>query len=143
MNIKAIVIGSFVTIIILLGGQLAYILLASYVGSAATDNVLVGEFKELIWFYLSLAAYSVCFFIGGLFTSLLTEERKIFHGSMVGFIVAGGSVLLSADLSDLNYKAVILVTIGLCFAAWGGKAGLTFETKNQDMLKTELKEPAL
>lgn len=127
MNIKAIVIGFILTTVIFLSGQVAYVLLASYVGTAATDNALVGEYKEVIWFYLSMAVYAVCFLLGGLLTSLLTDVKKIVHAGLVGFLVAGGSVLASADLSDLNYKAFILVAVGLCFAAWGGKIGLAPE----------------
>jgi hypothetical protein len=124
MNIKAIIIGFFLTTVFFLSGQLAYVLLASYVGTAATDNGLVGEYKEVIWFYLSMAVYAVCFLLGGLVTSLLTKAKKIIHAGLVGFLVSAGSVLVAADLHDLNYRAFILVAVGLCFSAWGGKIGL-------------------
>ena len=123
MRIKAIIIGFILTTVIFLSGQLAYVLLASYVGTVSAGYGVIGEYKELIWFYLSMAVYAVCFLLGGLFTSLLTEKKKIIHAGLVGFLVSCGSVLVSADLSDLNYKALILVAVGLCFAAWGGKIG--------------------
>ena len=123
MRIKAIIIGFILTTVIFLSGQLAYVLLASFVGTAATGHGLISEYKELIWFYLSMAVYAVCFLLGGLFTSLLTDEKKALHAGLVGFLVSCGSVLVSAGLNDLNYKALILVAVGLCFAAWGGKIG--------------------
>jgi len=123
MSIKAIIIGFIITTVIFLSGQLAYILLASYVGTAAMDQGLIGEYKELLWFCLSMATYAICFVLGGLFTSLLTDDKKVVHAGLVGLLVASGSVLISADLSDLNYKAIILLAVGLCFAAWGGKIG--------------------
>lgn len=123
MSSKAILIGFILTTVIFLSGQLAYVLLASFVGTAATEHGLIGEYKELIWFYLSMAVYAVCFLLGGLFTSLLTDKKKVFHAGLVGFLVSCGSVFASANLSDLNYKALILVAVGLCFAAWGGKIG--------------------
>jgi hypothetical protein len=127
MSLKALILGCVITTIIFLSGQLVYILLASYIGSASVNYELIGEYKELLWFCFSMGTYAICFVLGGLFTSLLTDEKKIIHAGLVGFLVAGGSILISADLADLNYKAIILLAVGLCFAAWGGKIG--FEPK--------------
>ena len=123
MSIKAIIIGFILTTVIFLSGQLAYVLLASYVGTSAAGSGLIGEYKELIWFYLSMAVYGICFLLGGLFTSLLTNKKKVIHAGFVGFLVACSSILISEDFSDLNYKALILVAVGFCFSAWGGKIG--------------------
>jgi len=123
MSIKALFIGTILTIVILLSGQLAYILLASYIGTASTEYTFFKEYKDLLWFCLSAGTYAVCFILGGLFTSILTDQKKIIHAAIVGFIVATLSLLGNGDLTLLSYKAVIIVIAGLGFSALGGKIG--------------------
>ncbi len=123
MSIKALFIGTILTIVILLTGQLAYILLASYIGTASTDYTFFKEYKEPLWFCLSAGTYAICFICGGLFTSILTDKRKITHAAIVGFTVAALSLLGAGDSTLLNYKAIIIVIAGLAFSALGGKIG--------------------
>jgi len=77
MSIKTLFIGTILTIVILLTGQLAYILLASYIGTASSENTFFNEYKDLLWFCLSAGTYAICFILGGFFTSILTDQRKI------------------------------------------------------------------
>lgn len=123
MSFKAIIIGIIITTVFFLSGQLAYVLLASYIGSAATDYSLINDNKELMWFVLSMTTYAICFTLGGVFTTLLTDSKKILHAAIVGLLVAGMFMLSAGDLSMLNFKAIILVAVGLVFATIGGVIG--------------------
>ena len=124
MSIKALIIGIIVTIIICLCGQLAYILLAAYIGNASAEYVLIHDNKQLLWLCLSLGSYAICFLLGGIFTSLLTEKKKVIHAGVVGFVVSLGSVLSAGDFSSLNYKMVIMAVVGFSFSALGGFIGV-------------------
>jgi len=135
MSIKALFLGSIISLIILLSGQLAYILLASYVGTASFESDFFREYKELLWFCLSMGTYAICFVLGGLFTSILTDKKKVMHAALVGFMIAMASVLTTGDWSALNYKALILVFIGLGFSALGGFIGTDSEPEAEPVLK--------
>ena len=123
MNIKALVFGSIITTIILLSGQLAYVLLASYMSLAALDVLFLKEHIQLLWYVMSMLTYGICFAAGGFFTALISEDKKLKTASLVGFLVALISVLTTDDLNDLNYKAVIFMLVGLGCAALGGRWG--------------------
>ncbi len=120
MSIKAIIAGIIFTIIILICGQLAYVLLASYIGTATSDYAFIKENVNALWFSLSALTFAICFILGGGVTAILTEHKKLIHAAIVGFVVSISSVLLTANLSDVGYKAAILVILGMVFAALGG-----------------------
>lgn len=123
MDIKAFILGSIVSSIILLSGQLAYVLLASYMSLAALDVAFLKQHIQFLWYTMSLVTYGICFAVGGFFTALIAQDKKLKTAALVGFIVALVSVLTTDDLNDLNYKAVLFVFIGLACAALGGHWG--------------------
>jgi len=122
MCIRAIIFGIITTITLLLSSQLAFVLLASYISSAATEHAFINANKELLWFTLGAGTYCISFALGGMATALLADKNKIKHAAIVGFLVAAASILTTGDLSILNYKAVLLLIAGLAFAALGGMA---------------------
>jgi len=123
MSIKAIILGTLLSIVIFLSGQLVYILLAAFIGSSANEYTAMNEYKTLLWFCLSAATFAISFILGGLFTSILTDKKKVLHAAIVGFLVAAISILSAGDLSALNYKALIMLVAGLGFSALGGRLG--------------------
>ena len=132
MNLKALILGSIITTIILLTGQLAYVLLASYVSLAALDVSFLKEHIQLLWYVMSLFTYGICFAAGGFFTALIATSNKLSTAAFVGFLVALISVLTTDDLNDLNYKAVIFVLVGLGCAALGGRWGSDDVEENEN-----------
>jgi len=123
MSIKAIVLGTLVSIVIFLSGQLVYILLAAFIGSSANEYATISEYKALLWFCLSAVTFAISFIFGGFITSMLTDKKKVLHAAIVGFLVAAISILSAGDLSALNYKALIMLIAGLGFSALGGRLG--------------------
>lgn len=123
ISLKAITLGLIITIVILLCGQLAYVLIASYVGTAATDIQVVNEHKESLWFSLSMLTYAFCFYLGGAFTAAFTTQKPMLNAAIVGGGVALISVLASGQWSDLNYRAGILILLGFVFSTLGAKPG--------------------
>lgn len=120
MSIRAIILGTILTIVILLSAQLAYVLLASFIGSAASDSTLIGEHKDQMWFVLSIAAYALSFLLGGMLTASLCKDYPVRHAAFVGFFVAVLSMVGLGDLEALNIRAFIMVFFGLVFAMLGG-----------------------
>lgn len=118
MDLKVFLLGSIVSTIILLSGQLA-----SYVSLAALDITFLKQHVQLLWYSMSLLTYGLCFMAGGFFTALIAQDKKIMSAAVVGFTVALVSVLTTDDLNDLNYKAVIFVLVGLVCSALGGRWG--------------------
>jgi hypothetical protein len=120
MSIRAIIFGTIVTIVILLSAQLAYVLLASFIGGAAFGSSLIGEHKELMWFVLSIASYALSFLLGGMLTACLCESYPVRHAVFVGFVVGLLSMAGLGDLEALNIRALIMVFVGALFAMLGG-----------------------
>ena len=123
MDIKGFILGAIVSTVVLLSGQLAYVLLASYVSLAALDVAFLKEHIQLLWYSMSLLTYGLCFAVGGFFTAIISEQKKIHTAAMVGFMVALVSVLTTDDLNDLNFKAIVFVLVGLGCSALGGHWG--------------------
>ena len=121
ISFKAIFLGTFITVVILLSGQLAYVLIASYVGTAATDIQVVNEHKDALWFGLSMLTYSICFYLGGAFTAAFASQKPVLNAALVGGGVAFISVITSGELSDINYRAGILIVLGLIFSSLGAR----------------------
>lgn len=121
MNAKAFIVGTIITISLVIGSQLVFVLVASYLSIASENNAFIQENKELMWFILGAGAYSLSLFIGGMITSALTDKNKIIHAGLVGLLVAVLSILTSGDLSELNYKAIIMIAAGLACGAFGGR----------------------
>ncbi|KZY30910.1 hypothetical protein A3752_00150 [Oleiphilus sp. HI0081] len=123
MRFRSLILGSIATIVILLSAQLAYVLIASYIGQAASNSTLIGEHKDLMWFFLSICSYALSFFLGGFITSLTESGAPVLNAVTVGFIVAMLSMLSVGDLSVLNTRALIMVFFGVAFAFLGGVWG--------------------
>ena len=73
MNVKAFLLGSIVSTVVLLSGQLAYVLLASYMSLAALDVAFLKAHIQTLWYSMSLLTYGVCFAIGGFATAIIAE----------------------------------------------------------------------
>ena len=119
MNAKALILGSIVSVSLVIGSQLVFVLIASYIGIAAGDNVFIKENKELMWFVIGISAYAISLLFGGMITAALADKQKIVTAALVGLTVALLSVLTSGDLSELNYKAIVMVVAGTAFSAMG------------------------
>ena len=132
MDLKAFIYSSVISAIVLLSGQLAYVLLASYVSLAALDVAFLKTHIQTLWYSMSLLTYGICFAIGGFATALIAQNKKLATAAWVGFIVALVSVLTTDDLNDLNFKAVLFVFVGLACSALGGYWGSDDETEEQE-----------
>ena len=122
-DFKAIFLGVFVTTVVLLSSQLAYVLIASYVGEAANQLTWVNQYKDTFWFALSAVAFAASFFIGGVVVSLSTQKNDlkmvVTNALIVALIVNSISVFTAAEVSLLNVKAIVLSLINLLSAAYG------------------------
>lgn len=123
LDYKAILVGVFVTIVVLLSSQLAYVLIASYVGDAANQISWINHYKDTFWFVLSALAFAISFFIGGIVVSLASKNNHakpvILNALIVALIVNMLSVFTAADASLLNSKAVILTVLNILSAGYG------------------------
>ncbi len=119
LDTKAIVVGSMATVFVLLSTQLAYVLLASYVGGSANDYAWVNEIKDLLWFLLSAASFCVSFFIGGVVTAILSRKQACADALAVAISVSALSVLSAGDIHLLNLKTLALTTLCIVCAWYG------------------------
>ncbi len=119
MNAKVILIGTGVSVGLIIGSQLAFVLLASYV--AMSDVVWLKANKESVWVIIGTAVYALSLLFGGVITATLAEHRRVLHAAIAGSCAALLSVLTAGDLSALCEKAILVVLLGIGAAALGGK----------------------
>ncbi|WP_250655087.1 hypothetical protein [Alkalimarinus coralli] len=117
---KALIIGLVVTILVGLFGQAIYVLLASYIGMAASDYVFFSTYKQEIWFIFAMLVYCLTMAFGGLLTGTIANQKQAWHAAAVGFLAGVASVTSSAENSSITLMAVVMVVLGAFFAFLGG-----------------------
>ncbi|UZE96902.1 hypothetical protein [Alkalimarinus alittae] len=117
---KALIVGLIVTILVGLFGQALYVLLASYIGMAASDYVFFSTYKQEIWFVFAVLVYCLTMAFGGLLTGTMASHYKVTHASVVGFLAGIASIMSSAERGDITFMAVVMVFLGCLFACFGG-----------------------
>lgn len=120
-NFKAVIIGLVVTLLIGLCGQVAFVLLASYVGMAAEDVAWIQQYKQQFWFALGMLAYCLSLILGGMVTAFISDKSAIANATLAGGLAAVVSVLTSGDTSELTLMALLLVGLGILFGGLGGR----------------------
>lgn len=118
---KALLIGLVVTILVGLFGQAIYVLIASYIGMAASDYAFFSTYKQEIWFIFAIAVYCLTMTFGGLLTATIAREYKVTHALVVGLGAGIASILSSAERGDITFMAVVMVFLGGLFASLGGR----------------------
>ncbi len=117
---KALIVGLIVTILVGLFGQAIYVLLASYIGMAASDYVFFSTYKQEIWFVFAILVYCLTMTFGGLLTGTIANQFKVSHAAVVGFIASVTSVVSSAESGHITFMAVVIVVLGTFFSSLGG-----------------------
>lgn len=120
ISFKALIIGLIVTILVGLFGQAIYVLVASYIGMAASDYAFFSAYKQEIWFVFAILVYCLTMAFGGLLTGTIAIQYKVSHATLVGFLAGVASVTSSAESGDVTFMAVVMVLLGGGFAALGG-----------------------
>ncbi len=124
---KALIIGLIVTIIVGLFGQALYVLLASYIGMAASDYGFVSDYKQEIWFTFAILVFCVTMAFGGLLTGAIAEKKVIAHAFVVGFLASLASIVSSATSGDLTFMGGVMIILGTLFASLGGLMAKRFD----------------
>lgn len=117
---KALIIGLVVTILVGLFGQAIYVLIASYIGMAASDYAFFAAYKQEIWFVFAILVYCLTMSFGGLLTGTIATQFKVAHAASVGLLTGIASVISSAENSHITFMAVVMVVLGVIFASIGG-----------------------
>ena len=117
---KALIIGLIVTVLVGLFAQAIYVLLASYIGMAASDYGFVSNYKQELWFIFAILVFCLSMSFGGIVTATIAEHKLVYHAAAVGFMASLASVLSSATSGGLTLMAGVMVVLGVVFAALGG-----------------------
>lgn len=117
---KALIIGLIVTILVGLFGQAIYVLLASYIGMAASDYTFFSTYKQEIWFIFAILVYCLTMAFGGLLTGTIAIQFKVSHAAVVGLLASIASVVSSAESGNITVMAVVIIVLGTLFASIGG-----------------------
>lgn len=117
---KALIVGLVVTILVGLFSQAIYVLLASYIGMAASDNTFVSTYKQEIWFVFAILVYCLAMAFGGLITSTIANHKLVLHAAIVGLLASLASVVWSTTSGDLTWMSIVIVVMGTLSAALGG-----------------------
>lgn len=117
---KALIIGLIVTILVGLFGQAIYVLLASYIGMAASDYTFFSTYKQEIWFIFAILVYCLTMAFGGLLTGTIATQFKVSHAAAVGFFASIASVVSSAESGHITFMAVVIIVLGTLFSSIGG-----------------------
>jgi hypothetical protein len=120
ISLKALVIGLIVTVLVGLFGQAIYVLLASYIGMAASDYGFVSNYKQEIWFVFAILVFCLSMSFGGMVTATIANHKLVQHAAVVGFMASLASILSSTASGDLTLMAGIMIVLGTVFAALGG-----------------------
>lgn len=117
---KALIIGLVVTILVGLFGQAIYVLLASYIGMAASDYAFFSAYKQELWFVFAILVYCLTMAFGGLLTGTIAIQYKVSHAAAVGLLASIASVVSSAESGDVTFMAVVIIVLGTVFSSLGG-----------------------
>ena len=121
MQLKAFIFGTIITLALIIGCQLVFVLLASSV--AMSDVLWIKEHKKMIWELMGYLVFAFSLFLGGVLTSLLAHRKHAHNAALAGGLATLLSVLTAGDLAALNYKAALAVLAGVGLAALGGFVG--------------------
>lgn len=117
---KALIIGLIVTILVGLFAQAIYVLVASYIGMAASDYGFVSSYKQEIWFIFAILVFCLSMSFGGVVTATIASHKLVHHAAVVGFMASLTSILTSSASGDLTLMAGVMIVLGTVFAALGG-----------------------
>lgn len=119
-SFKALIVGLIVTILVGLFAQAIYVLLASYIGMAASDYGFVSNYKQELWFIFAILVFCLSMFFGGVVTATIADHKLVYHAAAVGCMASLASILSSATSGGLTLMAGVMVVLGTVFAALGG-----------------------
>ena len=117
---KALIVGLVVTVLVGLFAQAIYVLLASYIGMAASDYGLVSNYKQELWFVFAILVFCLSMSFGGMLTAIIANHKLVYHAAAVGFMASLASILSSTASGDLTLMAGVMIVLGTVFAALGG-----------------------
>ncbi len=120
VSFKALIVGLIVTILVGLFAQAIYVLLASYIGMAASDYGFVSNYKQELWFIFAILVFCLSMFFGGVVTATIADHKLVYHAAAVGCMASLASILSSATSGGLTLMAGVMVVLGTVFAALGG-----------------------
>ncbi|MES9904945.1 MAG: hypothetical protein ABW168_20000 [Sedimenticola sp.] len=121
-NWKAIIAGVIFTTILVLVSQLAFVLIAAFIGGAKNDFAFLAEHKEVLWRLLALLFFCISMTLGGMATAFLSQINRVRNALIVGALVSLLSLLTIVGKGELTLTSTLLIGLGIAFAAAGGGA---------------------
>jgi len=120
VSLKALIVGLVVTVLVGLFAQAIYVLLASYIGMAASDYGFVSSYKQELWFVFAILVFCLSMSFGGIVTATIADHKLVYHAAVVGFMASLASILSSTASGNLTLMAGVMIVLGTVFAALGG-----------------------
>jgi len=120
VSLKALIVGLIVTVLVGLFAQAIYVLVASYIGMAASDYGFVSSYKQELWFVFAILVFCLSMSFGGMVTATIANHKLVCHAAAVGFMASLASILSSTASGDLTLMAGVMIVLGTVFAALGG-----------------------
>ncbi len=121
-NWKAIIAGVIFTTILVLVSQLAFVLIAAFIGGAKNDFAFLAEHKEVLWRLLALLFFCISMTLGGMATAFLSQINQVRNALIVGALVSLLSLLTAVGMGELTLTSTLLIGLGIAFTAAGGGA---------------------
>ncbi len=119
-SIKAIIAGSLFIVVVILLMQLAYIFIAVGYNSLAKHYPLLNDISGYFRYIIGIPAFMLIMFVGGYITAAIANSKVLLHCLAVGFITAGGMILMALQNTNLTLTGIVVFILALGSTAAGG-----------------------
>ena len=100
--------------------QLAYIFIAVGYNSLAKHYPLLNDISGYFRYFVGIPAFMVIMFCGGYITAYAAKNKVLLHCLAVGFITAGGMMLMALQNTDLTLTGIVIFILALGTTTAGG-----------------------
>lgn len=119
-SIKAIVAGSAFIIVVILCMQLAFIFIAVGYNALAKDYLFLHEISGSFRYLIGIPVFMLIMFFGGTITAYIASTKVLLHCLAVGFITAGGMMLMALQNSNLTVSGMVIFILAIGATTAGG-----------------------